>query len=274
MAEARWIYDLTIFLYAASVLFYFHDFLHRNRKANRIAFGLLAVVWVFQTAFFISQMSAKAYFPVLTLFETLFFYSWVLVTLSLLINYFFRVDLLVFFTNLIGFAVLTLSMFVSSPSGLTTVQPETAVSELLFIHISLAIVSYAAFSLSMIGSGLFLLLHKMLKQKRWTPMLNRLPSLDQLERFAHQLNILGVPLLLLSIILGAIWAHLVLHGLFWLDSKVWLSLIVLIFYCVWLYKRMMNEWQGRKLATWNMIAFIVLLVNFLLSDISRFHYWM
>ncbi|MFG0215331.1 cytochrome C assembly protein, partial [Brevibacillus porteri] len=82
MAEVRWIYDLTIFLYAASVLFYFNDFLQSNRKVNRLAFGLLVVVWALQTAFFVSQAVMKGYFPVITLFETLFFYSWVLVGLS------------------------------------------------------------------------------------------------------------------------------------------------------------------------------------------------
>lgn len=271
MAEARWIYDLTIFLYAASVLFYFHDFLHRNQKANRIAFGLLAVVWIFQTAFFISQMSAKEYFPVLTLFETLFFYSWILVTLSLIINYFFRIDLLVFFTNVIGFAVLTFSMFVQSPA---TPQPEGVTSELLFIHIMLAMFSYAAFSLSMIGSSMFLIMHNMLKQKRWSPMMHRLPSLEKLEVFAHRMNMMGVPLLLLSIILGAIWGHIVLHGSFWLDPKVWMSVLVLMFYSFWLYKRITNAWQGRKLATWNVIACVALIINFLLTDLSRFHYWL
>jgi len=52
MAEVRWIYDLTIFLYAASVLFYFNDFLQSNQKVNRLAFGLLVVVWALQTVFF------------------------------------------------------------------------------------------------------------------------------------------------------------------------------------------------------------------------------
>ncbi|MDF2682924.1 MAG: cytochrome assembly protein, partial [Brevibacillus sp.] len=59
MSEVRWIYDLTIFLYAASVLFYFNDFLQSNRKVNRLAFGLLAVVWALQTAFFVSQTIMK-----------------------------------------------------------------------------------------------------------------------------------------------------------------------------------------------------------------------
>lgn len=57
MAEVRWIYDLTIFLYAASVLFYFNDFLQSNRKVNRLAFGLLVVVWALQTAFLFHRQS-------------------------------------------------------------------------------------------------------------------------------------------------------------------------------------------------------------------------
>lgn len=272
MADARWIYDLTIFLYAASVLFYFHDFLQSNRRVNRLAFGLLAVVWALQTVFFVSQMAAKAYFPVLTLFETLFFYSWILVTLSLVINYFFRVDLLVFFTNVIGFAVLTLSMFL--PEKPLAPHSEPLTSELLFIHITLAISSYAAFSLSMVNSAMYLLLHNMLKQKRWSPLLRRLPSLEKLELYAYRLNMIGVPILLLAVILGTIWAQLVLAGHFWVDAKVWTSLFVLIAYSIVLYKRFTDQWLGRKFAVWNLVAFAILLFNFAMTDTSSFHRWL
>jgi HemX protein len=272
MADARWIYDLTIFLYAASVLFYFNDFLQSNRKVNRLAFGLLAVVWALQTAFFVSQMTAKSYFPVITLFETLFFYSWVLVSLSLIINYFFRIDLLVFFTNVIGFVVLVLSMFL--PETPLSAVSETLTSELLFIHITLAMISYGAFSLSMIFSAMYLLQHNMLKQKRWTPLLRRLPSLDQLEAYAFRMNMMGVPLLLLAIILGVIWGRLVLPEQFWIDAKVLLSTLVLITYSFWLYKRFSDTWQMRKLALFNLTAFALLLINFLATDTSSFHRWL
>jgi len=272
MADTRWIYDLTIFLYAASVLFYFNDFLQSNRKVNRLAFGLLAVVWALQTAFFVSQMTEKAYFPVITLFETLFFYSWVLVSLSLAINYFFRNHLLIFFTNVIGFVVLTLSMFL--PETATTAVPETLTSELLFIHITLAMVSYGAFSLSMIFSAMYLLQHNMLKQKRWTPLLQRLPSLDRLEAYAYRMNMVGIPLLLLGILLGIIWGRLVLPDRFWIDAKVAMSMLVLIAYSYWLYKRYTDTWQMRKLALFNLIAFALLLLNFLATDTSSFHRWL
>lgn len=272
MADARWIYDLTIFLYAASVLFYFNDFLQSNRKVNRLAFGLLAVVWALQSAFFVSQMAEKSYFPVITLFETLFFYSWVLVTLSLVINYFFRIDLLVFFTNVIGFVVLVLSMFL--PETPLTAVSETLTSELLLIHITLAMFSYGAFSLSMIFSAMYLLQHKMLKEKRWTPLLRRLPSLDMLEVYAYRMNVVGVPMLLLAIILGIIWGKLVLPEKFWLDAKVLLSILVLGAYSYWLYKRFSDNWQMRRLAQFNLTAFLLLLVNFLATDISKFHSWL
>ncbi|MFM1652324.1 inner membrane protein YpjD [Brevibacillus sp. B_LB10_24] len=272
MAEARWIYDLTIFLYAASVLFYFNDFLLSNRKANRIAFGLLAVVWALQTVFFVSQMAAKPYFPVLTLFETLFFYSWILVTVSLAINYFFRIDLLIFFLNVIGFVVLTASMFFPETSS---AAHSKVISELLFIHVTLAMFSYAAFALSMILSVLYLLQNKLLKQKRWTPLLRRLPSLDKLELFSYWTNMVGVPLLLMSLLLGAIWAQLVETGGFWTDAKVWMSLLVLLAYSILLYKRFTEDWLGRKLAWGNLVAFVILLLNFVFTDvISNFHRWM
>ncbi len=45
------LHELTVVIYALSVLLYFFDFIHHNRKANRIAFWLLAFVWVLQTIF-------------------------------------------------------------------------------------------------------------------------------------------------------------------------------------------------------------------------------
>jgi len=272
MAEARWIYDVTIFLYAASVLFYFNDFLQSNRKANRLAFGLLACVWGMQTTIFVSQVAVKDYFPVLTLFETLFFYSWVLVTLSLVINYFFRIDLLVFFTNVIGFAVLALSMFISDPSSPSRMS--VATSELIFIHITIAILSYAAFALSTIFSTMYLIQQNMLKQKRWTPLLRRLPSLERLFSFFFRMNMIGVPMLLLAVILGAIWAHIVIPTGFWMDAKVWMSSLVVLLYSMSLYKQIRDTWQGRKVAWLNIISFAILLLNFLFTDpFSNFHRW-
>ncbi len=105
------LHELTVLVYALSVLLYFIDFLHHNRKANKVAFWLLAFVWVLQTTFFLFYVNHTGRFPVLTVFEGLYFYSWVLVTLSLVINKLLRMDFIVFFTNIIGFVIMAIHTF-------------------------------------------------------------------------------------------------------------------------------------------------------------------
>jgi HemX protein len=172
----------------------------------------------------------------------------------------------------IGFSVLTLSMFMSDAVLPSTMK--VATTELIFIHVTIAILSYAAFALSMIFSAMYLIQQYMLKRKRWTPLLRRLPSLERLVNFSYRMNIIGVPMLLLAVILGAIWAHLIVPFGFWLDPKVWMSMLVIILFSISLYKQIRDTWQGRKIAWWNIIAFAVLLLNFLFADpYSSFHRW-
>ncbi len=272
MTIQSWMYDLTIYIYAFSVLMYFSDFIQSNRKVNQMAFWLLAIVWVLQSIFFVSQIFTKEYFPVLTLFETLFFYSWIMVSLSLTINYFFKMDFLVFFTNIIGFVVMAVTLF-ANPAA-TPALSEQLISELLFIHISLAFFSYAAFSISFILSVMYLVQNKMLKQKKWTPLFRRLPSLGQLDLYAYRLTMVGVPALVLAVILGVIWAYVVGQSV-WLDPKVMMSLLVVGIYSLYLYRRITFDWQGKKLAQLNVAAFALTLLNYLISgSLSSFHQWL
>lgn len=272
MTIQSWMYDVTIYIYALSVLMYFSDFLQSNRKVNQRAFWLLAIVWILQSIFFIFQMMTKEYFPVLTLFETLFFYSWIMVSLSLAINYFFKMDFLVFFTNIIGFAVMAVTLF-ANPAA-TPALSEQLISELLFIHISLAFLSYGAFSVSFILSLMYLVQNKMLKQKKWTPLFRRLPSLGQLDVYTYRLTMIGVPTLLLAVILGVIWAHVVGQRV-WLDPKVLMSLLVIVAYSMYLYRRITFDWQGKKLAMLNVVAFAMVLLNYFVSgSLSSFHQWL
>lgn len=271
--QEGFIYDAMIYIYAISILLYFADFLNSSRKVNRIAFWLLAIVWVLQTIFFVSSMVNKSYFPVLTLFETLFFYSWILVTLSLIINYFFRIDIFVFFTNIFGFSILAVNFFANQEA--TPIISERLTSDLLFIHISIAFFAYGAFSLSFIFSVMYVIQNRMLKKKVWNNLLQRLPGLGHLDLYSYRLNMVGVPLLLMSIILGVIWANIKVTTNFWVDPKVLMSFVVLTAYSLYLYQRVTYGWHGKKLALWNIGAFMLVLINYLLSgSVSSFHQWL
>jgi HemX protein len=267
------LHELTVVLYAFSVLLYFFDFIHHNQKANRIAFWLLSFVWIFQTAFLFYYMGKTGRFPVLTILEGLYFYSWLLVTLSVVINHLLRVDFIVFFTNILGFIVLVIHTFAPVQYG-SHIMGKQLISELLLIHITMAILSYAAFSLSFVFSVLYLLQYDLLKRKKWGKRLRRLADLEKLERLSYILAVVGVPMLLLSLILGLQWAFLKVPGMPWYDMKIIGSFILLTAYSIYLYLRIVKNLAGRKLAIWNTASFLIVLINFFLfGQLSSFHFW-
>ncbi|MFD2681465.1 cytochrome C assembly family protein [Bacillus seohaeanensis] len=267
------LHELIIVLYAISILFYFIDFLNKNQKANQFAFWLLAIVWVLQTIFLFLYMFRTGRFPVLTIFEGLYFYAWVLVTLSLGINRLLRVDFTVFFINVIGFIIMAIHTFAPVQIG-SQANAEQLVSELLLIHITMAILSYGAFSLSFVFSLLYLLQFKLLKEKKWGQRLWRISDLSKLEKISYISNAVGVPMLLLSLILGVQWAFIKLPDIIWYDPKIIGSFLSLILYSIFLYFRVRKNMFGKSLAMLNIAAFLIVLINFLLiSRLSSFHFW-
>jgi len=271
--ELTRIYELIVILYAVSVLLYFIDFVQNNRKANSIAFWLLSIVCVLQTAFLILRMFETGRFPILTVSEGLYFYAWVLITLSLVINRLFRVDFMVFFTNVIGFLIMAIHTFAPLETY-TAVQSERLVSELLIIHITMAILSYGAFSVSFVFSALYLVQYNLLKKKKWGKRLLRIEDLTKLDYMSYVLILIGVPLLLLSLILGIIWAYIKYVDFHWYDTKVLGSFLMFVAYSAYLYARLRRGIQGKAIAMWNIGLFLVLLINFFLfGSLSNFHFW-
>jgi HemX protein len=267
------LHEVTVIIYALSILLYFIDFLNSNRKANQTAFWLLAFVWVLQTIFLCIFMVDTGRFPVLTISEGLYFYAWVLITLSLVINRLMKVDFIVFFTNVLGFVIMVIHTFtpIHFESELMVSQ---LTSELLFIHITMAILSYGAFSISSVFSLLYLIQYNLLKRKKWGTKLIRIADLSKLEHMSNVLNVIGVPLLLLALILGLQWAHIKLPEMVWYDAKIIGSFIVLAVYGVYLYLRVAKGFQGKNLALWNIASFLIILINFFLfGQLSSFHFW-
>ena len=267
------LHEITVIIYAICVLFYFIDFLHTNQKVNKSAFWLLLVVWVLQTIFLCLYMLETGRFPVLTLFEGLYFYVWLIIGLAVFINKFFKLDFLLFFTNVLGFVLMVVHIF--APSQINSqVMAQQLVSELLFIHITMAIFAYAAFTLSFIFSILYVIQYNLLKKKKWGKKLVRLGDLSQLERLSYILNVIGIPILFISLVLGLRWAHIKLPDVSWMDSKIVGSFFVIIAYSFYIYCKQGNRIFGKKLAAINLASFLLVLNNFFLfSSLSGFHYW-
>lgn len=273
MVTKSWMYDMIIYIYALSLLFYFFDFVERNQKLKRMGTGFLAFVWLLQTIFLFLRMGEVLHPAVFSMFDSLFLFSWMMVTLSLALNYFFRIDLLVFFLNVLGFAVSALNFF-SDESVLPMIGQWEIEDELLFIHVSLAIASYVSYMIGAVFSGMYLFLHRQLKEKQWSTTMKRLPSLEKIEKYNAVSIMIGTPLLILSLALGVVWVILKSQLLLLFDPKVLNSIVILAAYGIYLVKKISRRTAGRKLALWSLASFSLVILNYLVSNFySNFHQW-
>ncbi|MCP8617027.1 cytochrome C assembly family protein [Salirhabdus salicampi] len=266
------LHEVVIFIYGLAIVGYFIDFIQQNRRANQIAFWSLSMVWLLQTFFLLSKLLSDESFPFLTIYDGLYIYAWILITFSLIINRIFRMDFFAFFTNILGFIIMMLHLFTKAQESMTSTSVQF-VGEVLVIHITLALISYGFFAISFICSLMYLLQYRLLKRKRWTFQLKRLGNLEQLDMLSYISVLIGVPMLMVSIILGLLWGYTTNALFYWDDVKTIGSFVVLIVYIIFLFLRVGKGLQGRTIAYFNVYAFLFMLVNyFLFSSLSNFHF--
>lgn len=272
MTMARF-HEIIIILYAVSLVFYFIDYLNTNKFAHRSAFWILSVVYIMQTGFLIATVIEKKQFPILSLYEGIYFYAWLLISLSMILQVFSKFGFAVFFLNVIGFIFMSIYSFApmqieKSPIG------ESLLSELLFIHITFAILSYAAFAMSIVFAILYLLVYKLLKEKKWTKQFGRLPSLHQAFIGMKVSIYIGIPVLLISLILGIQWAIVALDDWLLTDMKIIGSFLIIILYSLVLFLQRRGKLTANDFAWANVFAFLFVIINFFLgSKLSQFHFW-
>ncbi|MFP3916466.1 cytochrome c biogenesis protein CcsA [Lysinibacillus telephonicus] len=267
-----WLYEIMVVLYATGIVFYFIDFFYKRIKIRRIAFWFISIVWILQTAFLLLNIVETKRFPILSLSEGIYFYAWLLVTLSIILHCVARVDLPVFFISVLGFIFVTIHLF--APDRVQHSLVESLESEMLFIHISFAILSYAAFSISFVFSILYLILYRLLKEKKYTKLWSRLPSLHQMSKWMFYSILVGVPMIFISLLLGLEWAFLKLEGLSMLDIKIVGSFIITIIYLFVLVFHHGGKITGLNFAWAQIYTFLLVVINFFLgSKLSNFHFW-
>jgi HemX protein len=266
-------FDAILYLYALGLAFYFSGSYGSSQSVNRAGTWLLFLVWLLQTVYSVSHLYERRTELSFTATELALGGSWFLITGALVLSRFVRTPLLVLGLNMAGFAALALHLL--TPSALMLHRPGWEVSdELLFIHITLSLGSYAAFSVSAVWSGMYLYLHRRLKEKQWSPSLTKLPSLEKLERYALRTAALGMPMLFISLSLGAVWLKLMDRSGYLADWKVLGSLMVLAGYSCYLFLSTTRRSPGHRLAVWNLAAYAIVAINITVMNLlTEFHQW-
>ncbi|MBF4500844.1 cytochrome c biogenesis protein CcsA [Savagea sp. SN6] len=266
--------ELMVVLYAVSLVFYFIDYLKRDRLAHRYAFVLLAIVYFLQTINLFWAVLATSRIPIYSLFDSVYLIAWILISISLILHASHKYSFFIFFINIIGFIFMTIHTFGPTRIAESTIR-ETLISELLIIHITFAILAYVAFAIGLIFAVLYLLLYSLLKQKKWSKQFDRYPSLHQTMMGMKITTYVGIPLLFVSLTLGVQWANIMLNDWSILDFKIISSFFLLMVYGVILYLHKIDKLRANDYAWANVFAFLLVIINFFLaSRLSHFHYWL
>ncbi|MCF8563535.1 cytochrome c biogenesis protein [Alicyclobacillus tolerans] len=265
----RVLYDIFGAVYAVSLVLFFIDAVQPRRTVNRAALILLFVAFALETGFLLLRLAELGYAPVYSPFDSMLLLSWLILSVALVVNTFFRVDLFLFFANLLGFSLVVFDAF--SRTGL--VEYSARQGDLLVLHIALAMFSYACFSFAFIFSFMYLIQRRLLREKRWHTWFFRLPSLESLDLYAYRFILIGFPVLLVAMVLGSIWERITLGHLSLSDPKPLATIVLWMMYGGYLFVRKRTGWGSAKYNWYNLFCFAALVLNYVIvGSFSAFHH--
>ena len=129
----------------------------------------------------------------------------------------------------------------------------------LFIHVPIAIFSYALFGVAAVCGALYLL--KSRKQGNEVES-ERLCDLSVIDKVVYRSVAGGFILLTIAIVTGAVWAESA-WGSYWSwDPKETWSLITWFVYAIFLHTRLVKGWKGKKAAIIAIIGFVAVIFTY------------
>jgi ABC-type uncharacterized transport system permease subunit len=172
---------------------------------------------------------------------------------------------------LIPFVILFSAVGLLIPFQPSTPRPETQ-GALFALHVTLAILGYAAFTLSFVLSLLYLIQSRQIRRAQTGVLFARLPALEVIGRLNRTAVSIGLGALLVSVVFGAAWAQRVWSGIG--DAKlVWAVFTLLVYgFLLWIERR---GWKGQRVALLSIVGFGVVIfsltfVNLYLSQAHAF----
>jgi len=258
--------DVTFFWIA--FWFYFIGFIFftaylASDKAIIPNMGTAAMIIGFlpQTVAILLRWKLSGHPPLTNMYEYMTVMSWMAVATFIFIIYRFRKPIVGSFIAPVTFILMVSASLL--PKEISH-QLMPALQDIwLYIHVSLAAVGEGAFAVAFGVSIMYLVAEKMETKGRSKGLGSRLPSMDILDAINYKSISIGFPLFTVgALFAGAIWANKA-WGTFWgWDPKEVGSLIIWIFYVLYLHARFQRGWRGRRAAILSIIGFIMVLLSF------------
>jgi cytochrome c-type biogenesis protein CcsB len=249
---------LGIYLIASVVyLIYLINLKEGMAKAGRI---LTLVGFLLHTVAILIRYVEAGHFPVISMYESLWFFAWATILVYLICDYKTHIPSLGSFV--LPLASLSLIYSMALPSHIEPLNPALQ-SAWRGVHTISAFLGYGAFAVAFCLAIIYLIQERQLKRKKPGAFYYRLPSLELLDYLSHKILAFGFPCLTVAIITGSMWASTA-WGSYWSwDPKETWSLITWFIYAAMIHTRVAVGWRGKKASYLAIIGFLFVLFTFL-----------
>lgn len=260
-------------LYAAACAAAFAYLLNKTEGARKAMLSLLGLGLLLHLAAFAVRLAAFWAYPENRWFLPVNSFFGALSYMALALAFAFFVIEARMKLGILGAFILP---FVAGSLGLAVLKADASVTSLapqlqsywLNIHPMILMTAYAAFANSFGVCLALLIQERQLKSRKPSELCYRLPSLDELDSLNGRIIAFTLPLLLIGLGMGAVWAHEIWGRPWTWDPKETMALITAAFYGEFLWLRYVSRLRGRKPVYVSMVGFACLLVTFFGAEMS------
>jgi len=166
---------------------------------------------------------------------------------------------------LIPVAILFLAASLATHPAQATAPDPRLTGVLFAFHVTLAILGYAAFTLSFVLAQLYLIQIHQIHKRKLGLLFSRLPALDVLSRMHHTSIGIGVVAMSVASTLGLIWAKQN-WGTYW-DPKVAVTFLLIGVYVFCLLAGRLLRWSGKRVALLSFAGYFLLLFSYTIVNL-------
>jgi ABC-type uncharacterized transport system permease subunit len=179
-----------------------------------------------------------------------------------------------------GYFILTIAFFFQLVSSVfirdLNIVPEIFRSFWFGLHITNALLGYAAITISAAYGLLYLMLYHEIKAHRFGAIYKKLPNLETLERMNFIAITLAFVFLSVAITAGVTWLPLAFPGSSYADPKLIGTAVIWLMYGIGIIAKMRGALRGRSLMVLSIGAFAVAafsmtMINLFFSNFHRFN---
>jgi len=245
------------FLYLCSSVLFISNLWIQKETLSKIGFYLGVLGFIFHTFYLIKIAIAGS---ILTggLAGSLIIFAWFIPFVFLISKMIYRLPFLGAFIFSLAFIGMVPNLIV--PGSIIQNNP-AGMNPWIVIHVIFIFLALSIFVVAFVAGVFYLFEENRIKGKKFGNIMQKLPSLNTLDKVNHLSLMIGFPLITIGIAIGFFTANQVWGPEWkWDDKETW-SVVTWILYAVLLNCRLSLGWKGKKSAVGAVIGFVIIVVT-------------